>query len=256
MRALTCAPPTSFDQAISASGSASTIDVALARQQHTRYVEALRGCGIEVLELQPDIRFPDCCFVEDQVVVADELALITRSAQLSRRGEADAVRSALGGFGLTTVDTAAPATLDGGDVLRIGKTLFVGYGNRTNLDGVKTLESRLGPLGFSIVPIPIPPETLHLKSVCSRMADGVLLAEDTVPKLSFGNTGIVPLPGSDPYSANVLSGDGGQDRWILLSEGNPALESLAHSLDLAPIVLGMSEFRKADGALTCLSVMF
>ena len=258
MRALTCPPPATFDRAISTSGSASNIEVSLAQKQHTSYVEALISLGVDVIELPPDPSFPDCCFVEDQVVIVDEVALITRSARLSRRGEAEAVGSALHTEGLRTVATDAPATLDGGDVLRVGKTLFVGCGNRTNRDGVLTLEATFAPLGYSVVPIPMPAGTLHLKSVCSRLGDSILLATGTIDPDAFGpDVQIVHLPGSDSYGANVLSAaEYVADPWVLVSRGNPALESLAKERGLRLIALEMSEFRKADGALTCLSVLF
>ena len=229
------------------------ISVALARRQHRRYVELLRSSSLSVEVLPPDESFPDCPFVEDQAVVAGGRALITRPGHPSRRGEAMAVEAAL----RPTVEIhqmRAPARLDGGDVLRIGRTFAVGVGARTNRAGFEALEVTFAPLGFEVVAIPLPEGPLHLKSVCTGVSgDTIILADGTLEPATFeGIAEVIVIPQCEAYGANVLRLPGR----VAVSDGFPSVRAELEDRGIEAIPLQMSEFRKADGALTCLSILY
>jgi dimethylargininase len=228
------------------------IDLQKARAQHGRYVAALKGLVDVMVVIDPDEGSPDCPFVEDQVVVAAGRALITRSGHATRRGEAEAVQAALVGRELEVFSMSEPATLDGGDVMRVGSTLFVGRSGRTNGEGIARLAAVFGPVGFAVVPIDI--AGLHLKSVCSApTARLVLVAPDTVdPALFAGHAEVVVVPAEEERAANVV----GVGRRVLMPSGCPVTREALRERGLEVVEVGTAEFRKADGALTCLSVVF
>jgi len=229
------------------------IDVERARQQHKAYVSALRRLGVAVQVVSADHAYPDCCFIEDQVVVRDGVALIARSGNPTRRGEALAVAEALAPH-VTIHRMEKPATLDGGDVLAVGRRLFVGLSARTNRDGVDRLCEVFGGRGYQVTAVPVPDGILHLKSLCSPLGeDAIALAEGTLLRDVFaGVSRVVLIPAAEAYAANTLAiGD-----QVLHAAGHPTTARLLAAAGLHPVAVDTSEFRKADGALTCLSVFF
>jgi dimethylargininase len=149
------------------------IDVERAIAQHADYCRALESLGCDVIALDAEDAFPDAVFVEDVAIVLDELAVVTRPGAPSRRGEAASVAAALHGHRtLRTIE--APATIDGGDVLRIGRTIYVGESARTSADGVAQLRAITAGFGYAVQPVPIR-GCLHLKSAVSELADGIVL---------------------------------------------------------------------------------
>jgi dimethylargininase len=261
IRALLRGVPDSFASALSAApreGPSAQIDVRLAREQHAAYRAALEASGAAVTQLPADERFPDGVFVEDTAVVAgppggggDRLALITRPGAPTRRGETEAVAAELARhLGLARVE--APATLDGGDCMRLGRTLYVGRSARTNAAGIARAEAVLAPRGFRIVSVDLPPGVLHLKCVCSPLGEGrVLLAEGTLPADLF-DAEIVWVPSEERYAANAVAIGG---HVIAAAEYPRTLAALAASgLRVHPVPT--SEVRKADGSLTCQSILF
>jgi dimethylargininase len=175
-RAIVRSPGDSFARALSGQVPRPAIDVALARRQHAEYCAALRAAGLDLIELPPDERHPDACFVQDTAVIYGDLAVIARLGAESRQGEQLAVRRALGGH-KRLVDIRFPATLEGGDVLVVGSRVFVGLSARTNRAGFAQLRDLLELEGASVEALPVP-DGLHLLSGCTYLGQGVLLATD------------------------------------------------------------------------------
>ncbi len=241
----------SFASAISAVPPDPRIDVTRARAQHEAYAAALAGLGLEVVRLPADEACPDCCFVEDTVVVGDDVAVLTRPGAPSRRGEVDVVAAALAArVELFRMDQ--PATLDGGDVLRLGKTFYVGMSERSNSAGVAYLRDVFGPRGYSVVPVAMPPGVLHLKTVCSPLSDDlVLVAEGTLPAGTFGPAHTLVVPRSEAPAANAVA----FGRAALVASDGPLTAALVAASGFRVVPVDTSKLRKADGALTCLSVL-
>jgi dimethylargininase len=244
-----------LDGCIRPPGSVDPIDIPLARRQHAAYVEALSRLGLEVHSIAADDRYPDCCFVEDPAVIAGDAALVCRSAAPARRGEEVEVERALARF-MRTERMAAPATMDGGDVMRVGKTLYVGLTERTNPEAALQLETIAGPAGFRVTTLRVR-GVLHLKSACTPLdEDTVLVDPSKVDARAFAGCEVVEVPREEGYAANCLSVNG----TVLVSEGG-----FARTRDLVAawgahrgfevVGLEMSEFRKAGGSLTCLSLL-
>jgi dimethylargininase len=240
----------SFEDAITMRPRSTAIDVALARRQHEHYAAALSRAGLELVQLPHDDAFPDGCFVEDCAFVADGTALITRPGAPSRRGEVDSVRAALERV-LRIEITTEPATVDGGDCMRVGNRIFVGRSQRTNDAGIARVREVFGPLGFDVIAVPLH-DVLHLKCVCSPLdGDTILLADGTIPREAFGDVRVVSVPAHEECAANAVA----IGRTVLVAAGHPATERLVAEQGFEVIAVDTSEIRKADGALTCLSVL-
>lgn len=246
MNALLRAVPDSYTHAVRRDPTVP--DVALARAQHAAYARALERLGYAVRVLPADEDCPDGPFVEDTAVVARGRALVTRSAHPARAREHDAVAVALAEAGLEVVRLSG-GTLDGGDVLQVGDVLFVGRSHRTDEAGVAGLRATFAPLGLDVRPIDVPPEVLHLKCVCSTPAEGVaLLAEGC--GVDLDGVRVVRVPAEEAYAANTVGANGR----VIVAAGHPATARALSALGLETIPLDLSEIRRADGALTCLSL--
>ena len=243
-----------FRDAVVMHPTAEAIDVEHARLQHAAYVHALQSAGLVVEIMPPLDAHPDACFVEDCALVAGAHALVTRPGALSRRGETESVAERI----VDLLDDAgrvestyAPATIDGGDCLRVGKTWFVGRSARTNDEGVRRVREFFGALGFAVVEVPVE-GFLHLKCVVSRIDDGaVLLAEGTVDPAHFGNLEVVTVPRDEAYAANAVVVQG----TAIIAKGFPRVRAALEQRGLRIIELALSEIAKADGSLTCLSIV-
>jgi dimethylargininase len=259
-RALVRGIPDSFADALSAAPREVAIDVALARAQHAAYVAALEAAGVTVVELPADERHPDCVFVEDTAVVGGAgqageagggLALIARPGAASRRGETEAVAAELARW-LEVARMEAPAMLDGGDCMRLGRTIYVGRSARTNAAGIARAEAVLGPRGYRIVAVELAPDVLHLKCVCSPLGDGrVLLAEGTLPAGLF-DAEIVWVPAEERYAANAVA----IGEHVIAAAEYPRTRAALEAAGLRVHPVPTSEVRKADGSLTCQSILF
>jgi dimethylargininase len=234
------------------SDGAGPIDVSSARAQHASYVRALRDLGLAVEVVPADDDAPDCCFIEDTAVVTGAHALATRPGAPSRRVEVEPVATALA-RSCTVHRMAPPATLDGGDVLRIGARLFVGLSARTNREGARALAEVAALDGLEVVVLEVR-GGLHLKSSCTLASASVLVFDPRV----LGDEEIQALRGAaaslvaalEPAGANVLAlGDA-----VLVSSAAPrtAADLRARGLDVR--VVDVAEMHKGDGALTCLSL--
>jgi dimethylargininase len=239
-----------FREAVVMHPSAEPIDVELARIQHAQYVAALRSTEVEVTVLPPLDAHPDACFVEDCALVAGGTALITRSGAPSRIGEADSIADVLARTHRVE-RTVAPATLDGGDCLRVGRTWFIGRSARTNADGVRRVREVFGALGHSVVEVPVR-EFLHLKCVASPIDEhAALVAEGTVDLGLFDGVELVTIPRAEAYAANALVVNG----TAIVAAGFPHARAALERRGLRIVELALSEIAKADGSLTCMSIL-
>lgn len=240
----------SYDRCIRAPG-ADVIDVGRARAQHHRYVELLARRGLEVIRLEADARFPDSCFVEDTAVVARGIAALCRSGAVSRRGEEEAVATVLSGrFDIHRI--REPGTVDGGDVLRLGNRAWAGHTARTNREGIEQLAAILGPAGVEVVPVE-GLGVLHLKSACTPLGDDAVLAcPADIDTSLFAGAAIVEVPEEERYAANCLCvGDA-----VLIADGFPETRRRLEAAGYETLAIDVSEFRKGQGSLTCLSILF
>jgi dimethylargininase len=227
------------------------IDVARAEAQHDAYEDALRaiGCTVQRLAVLPE--HPDSVFIEDTAVVLDECAVIMRPGAESRRGEVPAVATALSAHRrLCAIE--APATLDGGDVLVAGRRVFVGRSSRTNDEGVRQLTRILAPHGYTVTAIPVT-RCLHLKSAASALGDGRVLYSRALvdPGDLDGVTGIA-VDASEPLAANVV----GIGRAVLCAVDAPMTRRTLEREGFDVHAVDGSELAKAEGGLTCCSLLF
>lgn len=229
-------------------------DVGLAVEQHREYARALERCGLALTILPPDPRHPDSCFVEDTAVIVGETAVVTRPGAPSRAGEIDAMRAVLAGrFVLRAIEP--PGTLDGGDVCEAGERFFIGVSKRTNEAGARQLARFVEAEGRSAVLIDVDavPGILHLKSGVCSIGDGRLVAiEALADHPAFTGFEVVRVPAGEEYAANCIRVN---DR-ILVAAGFPKLAGSLERLGCATAAVAMSEFRKMDGGLSCLSLRF
>jgi dimethylargininase len=249
VRALVRSIPQSFGRALSAVPPEPPIDVELARAQHEAYRAALAACGAQVDVLAADDGFPDCCFVEDTAVVDGEVALITRPGAPSRRGEVEAVAATLS-CSHQVVRMEAPATLDGGDCLRTGDAFYVSSSSRTNDAGIAALARAFPHL--RVVTVEMPPGILHLKCVCSPLGDGrIALAVDSIPARTFAAE-VVWISAAETYAANLVA----IGRNLIIAEGYPLAAEALSRAGFYVLPVPCSEVRKADGSLTCQSILY
>jgi len=230
------------------------IDVDLARRQHRAYVNALRECGLQVVVLPADERFPDGCFVEDTAVILDDAALIANMGAESRRGEQQQVAECLAQW-CELFTMQPPATLDGGDVLKIDRHIFVGQSRRTNQAGTVALEELAKPRGYDLHRVEVGPY-LHLKTAATYAGEGVLLATRRMElnlrqAMDMSQYAIKVLPDDCEYAANILFINGK----ILLPEGYPQVSGYLKGRGISVMEVPMSEFQKGEGGLTCLSIL-
>ena len=227
------------------------IDLELARRQHQQYQLALAELGCEVVSLaeQPDL--PDSVFVEDVAIVLDECAVITRPGAESRRPETDSVASKLREY-RTLSFIEAPGTLDGGDVLRVGKTLYVGLSGRSNNAAVDQLQALIAPYGYTVKAVEVS-GCLHLKSAVSQAAENTLLINPKwVNPANFGAIEWVEVDPAEAYAANtLLIGKG-----IIYPTSFPRTRQLLEQRGIQVVAVDVSELQKAEGAVTCCSLVF
>jgi len=229
-----------------------TPDVHKAKEQHRIYCETLHSLGVEIHTIPCDNAYPDGVFVEDTAVVVKEAACITRPGADSRKGETSAVAAALGDFYSRFEAITEPGTLDGGDVLHIENSLYVGLTERTNAEGVEQLKKALGPLGYTVYAVPVN-GLLHLKSGISYMGNNTVLAVKKVAENScFRNYEILTVPDHEAYAANAIDING----TIILPSGFPETNKIVQEAGFKTITIDVSEFKKVDGGLSCLSIRF
>jgi len=227
------------------------IGLALAEAQHRAYEQALASLGCEVVSLPADSNLPDSVFVEDVAVVLDEIAVVTRPGAASRRPEAAAVAEALVPYRRVTA-IAEPGTIDGGDVLRIGRRIFVGQSGRSNESGIEQLRVVAWPYGYTVTAVPVG-GCLHLKSAITQVGpDTVLINPAWVDAGAFGAVRVIETDPAEPYAANgLLIGSS-----VIYPASFPGTRARLEAAGIAVRVLDVSELQKAEGAVTCCSVVF
>lgn len=226
------------------------IDVARAERQHDEYEDVLRSLGCEVVRLPALPDHPDSVFIEDTAVVLDECAIITRPGAESRRGEIDDVENALAPLRqLHRVN--GRATLDGGDVLRVGHHLYVGISTRSNAEGAKQLADAVAPHGYTVTRIAMR-DCLHLKTAVSSLPDGtVLVNPHCVDPAAFDGAPHVDVDPFEPDAANVLV----VGEVVVVPASAPRTRRMLENAGHATISVDASELAKAEGGLTCCSLL-
>ena len=225
------------------------IDVALAGEQHKQYQRCLAelGAHVEMLPAAPDM--PDGVFVEDPAIVLDEIAIITRMGALSRRGEHDSLARALAKY-RELRHIVEPGTLEGGDVMRVDKTLYVGYSRRTNVAGIQQLATMLHPLGYFVVPVEVR-GCLHLKSACCYLGEDTVLANQTWMDPD-ALCGLRILDVEEPRGANALR----IGATVLMPAAFPRTGELLERSGFRVRRIDNSELLKAEAGVTCTSLLF
>ena len=225
------------------------IDLEKAAAQHRAYAEALESAGLTVEWLPELPDSPDAVFVEDPIVVLDELAIVGRPGAASREGEVESVAAAVGRH-RTLVHLPPEARLEGGDVMRVGKTLYVGRSARTNAAAHEALAEILRPFGYTVIPVGLT-DCLHLKTGVTYAGGDCFLANPAWVDVSvLTGAEVVPLPVEEPWAANTLTiGDR-----VLLPAGFPRTRELLAGRGLEVVTVDVSELQKAEGSVTCLSV--
>src|SRR4051794_10916598 len=224
------------------------VDVDLAFEQWNDYVAALRAEGWETVEVPPEPDCPDSVFVEDTAVMCGDLAVITRPGADERKPETAGTEQTLRELGYRIVHIEAPGTLDGGDVLKHDKTVWVGLGGRTNQAGVDQLAGHLEPLGARVIGVPLT-KVLHLKSAVTALPDGTVVGfEELVDDPTVWDH-FLAIP--EESGAHVILLD---EETVLMSKSAPQTQRMYEERGLRVIAVDMTEFEKLEGCVTCLSV--
>ena len=248
MRALVRRPGPALDDGLVTHQERVPVDPALAARQWEGYVDALRSVGWDIVEVEPADDCPDAVFVEDAVVVFGDLAVVTRPGAPERRGETAGAAQAAADLGIEIAHIVEPATLDGGDVLKIDATAYVGVGGRTNAAAVVQLAELLTPRGWSVVVVPVT-KVLHLKSAVTALPDGTVVGYPAFvddPSM-FPSFLAVPEPSG---SHVVLAGP----NTLLMADDAPESAAMFRDRGYEVIEVDISEFEKLEGCVTCLSV--
>jgi dimethylargininase len=226
----------------------SPVDYELAISQWEAYVGAMQAHGWEPFEVEPARDCPDSVFIEDTVVLYRNVALIARPAPDSRKPETAAVEEAVAQFGCSINWVWEPGTLDGGDVLKVGDTMYVGRSGRTNGAGVQQLRAAFEPLGARVVAVPVT-KALHLKSAVTALPDGTVIGHPSL----VDDTSIFPhfLSVPEESGAHVVLLGGSK---LLMATSAPKTAELLAGLGYDPVLVDIGEFEKLEGCVTCLSV--
>lgn len=242
--------PDSFAAAVTGSPVDPPLSALLARQQHAAYVASLRDGGYRIVEVDSDEAYPDCCFIEDTAVVVGSHALVTRAGHPSRRGEGAAVAPGLADA-VRIHPVVAPATIDGGDVLVVGRRVFVGLSGRTNRQGAEAVAAIAEPQGYVVAPVRVG-SVLHLKSGLSALDDStVIWHQRACDRSELVGVRVLEVGGEDPEAANVVRLADGR---ILVAAHHERTEALIAESGFSTVAVDVSEIARADGGLTCLSI--
>jgi len=254
-QAIVRVPAANFATGIASAIGGGDPDVMTALAQHERYCAALYDCGLKLTKLAPDPRHPDSTFVEDAAVLIPGAAIVTRPGALSRLGEVAALLPALRGFFSAVREIKGPGTVDGGDVCDADGEFTIGLSARTNEEGARQLSTFLSEFGHksTIVDIRGCKALLHLKTGLSYLGDGVFVVAAEAP---IGNAltryELIPVSPTEAYAANCIR----VNERILIAAGYPKLLAALTARGYQVTALEMSEFKKMDGGLSCLSLRF
>lgn len=224
------------------------VDVELADLQWHTYVDVLRANGWDIVEVPPADDCPDAVFIEDTMVAFDDVVVIARPGAPTRQPETAGAEKSVAALGFEIARIDAPGTLDGGDVLKVGRTVYVGLGGRTNREGIAQLAEHLGPRGAEVIAVPCT-KVLHLKSAVTALPD------DTVVGWleAVDDTSVFPRFLATPEESGAHVVLIGNDQ-LLMAADAPATADLYRSLGYRPVEVDIGEFQKLEGCVTCLSV--
>lgn len=227
-------------------------DYELALQQHEKYINALKRCGVKVTILEADERYPDSVFVEDTAVLTEKCAVITYPGAVSRQGEEVSIKEALKNFYTTIECIEAPGTLEGGDVMMVGEHFYVGLSERTNEEGARQFAEILNKYGYTVSNV-FMEKFLHLKSGLAYLENNnLLVAGEFIHHPEFEKFNRIIIDESEYYAANCI--------WVndvvLVPMGYPKTRTAIKQAGYETIEVDVSEFRKLDGGLSCLSLRF
>ncbi|HKQ91537.1 MAG TPA: arginine deiminase-related protein [Blastocatellia bacterium] len=227
------------------------IDLAKAVEQHRGYEECLARLGVSIVRLPAEPYLPDSVFVEDAAIVLDELAVITRPGATSRQAETESVADALSNFRPLKF-IQPPATIEGGDVMRVGRTLYTGLSGRTNREGASQLRKIVEPYGYRIETIKTA-GCLHLKTGCVYLGHQTILANrNWINVQQLAGFDLIDVPEDEPGAANTLTiGD-----TVMAPGGFPKTRGLIEERGFKTQMIEISELQKAEAGLTCLSLIF
>ncbi|NIR53100.1 dimethylargininase [candidate division KSB1 bacterium] len=227
------------------------IDYEKAVSQHEAYCALLEKCGAKVNKLTANVDYPDGTFVEDTAVVLDEIAVLASMGTESRRGEIAAIETELAKY-RKVVRVPPSARLEGGDVLALGSTVFVAASTRTDRAGIAALRKHLKPFDYDVVPVNIQ-NCLHLKSACSAISDRSLLVNpDWVDITPFAEFNVITVSQDEPYAANAIR----VNETVCMYAGFANTVDMVRELGFKVATVDISEFLKAEGGMSCLSLQF
>lgn len=224
----------------------------LALSQHTNYCEVLKKHGISLTVLEADLNYPDGNFVEDPAIVTEKCAIITRPGADTRKGEVVKIKEALSKFYTVFEEIKAPGTVEGGDVFRAENHFFIGLSNRTNKEGAQQLSDILAKYGFTSSHIPVK-GAMHLKSGAAYIGNNNLVIDSVYKdQPEFQKYNLTILDPKESYATDCLY----VNNHLIIADGYPKFKKQVLDLGYEITALNMSEFKKMDGALTCLSLLF
>ena len=224
------------------------VDLELADQQWDGYVAALNAAGWTTVEVEPRDDLADSVFIEDTVVMLGKLAVITNPGADSRKPETEATEATLRELGVEIDRIVSPGALDGGDVLKVGKTVYVGRGGRTNGEGIRQLRAIAAKQDYTVVAVPVT-KALHLKTAVTALPDGTVIGYPPLVDDQGVFDRFLPVPEAHGTAVVVLSPD-----TVLMSSAAPKSAELFRELGYRVITVDISEFEKLEGCVTCLSV--
>lgn len=226
----------------------SAVDTELADQQWENYVQALDAAGWQTVEVAAADSHADSVFVEDTIVMFGATAVVGSPGSEPRIGETEAVEEKARELGQRIARIETPGTLDGGDVLKVGRTVYVGRGGRTNAEGIRQLRAIVGPLGYTVVAVPIT-KALHLKTAVTALPDGTVIGLPSLLDDTSVFERFLAVPEAEGAAVVVLDHDS-----VLMSSAAPKTAALIEDLGYRVTTVDISEFEKLEGCVTCLSV--
>lgn len=226
----------------------SEIDTELADQQWENYVQALDAAGWQTVEVAAADTHADSVFVEDTIVMFGSTAVVGSPGSEPRIGETEAVEQQARELGQRIERIETPGTLDGGDVLKVGSTVYVGRGGRTNAEGIRQLRAIVGPLGYSVVAVPMT-KALHLKTAATALPDGTVIGLPSLLEDTSIFERFLAVPEAEGTAVVVLDHD-----HVLMSSAAPQTAAMIEDLGYRVTTVDISEFEKLEGCVTCLSV--
>jgi dimethylargininase len=227
------------------------IDIPRARRQHLQYTAALHGLGIAVLSLPEMPDLPDAVFVEDTALVLDECAVLTRPGAESRRPEVDSIADALTPY-RHLLRVQAPGRVDGGDILPVGRRIYVGLTRRSDTNAMEQLQTLLQPYGYELRAVLVT-GCLHLKSAATQVAEDTLLVNpEWIDTRAFSGVKFIEVDASEPYAANAVWVNGS----IVYPASFPKTRQRLQAAGITVLTVDADELAKAEGALTCCALIF